>query len=95
MDIKLNEKDIKYILSETDFVEEKVTLWYDNSVDPYFDNQELLPVTKWIVYPRGQRPIMLDNEHPMVNDFKTYLLENAIPELFKQIVLYNNRINKV
>ena len=95
LDLNLNEKDIKYILSETNFVEEDVTLWYNNSLDPYQEKLELLPVVMRIVYPKGERPIMLDNEHPMVNDFKTYLLENAIPELFKQVVLYNNRLNSI
>ena len=88
IEIDLTESDIQHILSSTNYVGETVTLWYEKYIGPYqlFDGMVCVP--KRIVYPVGQRPKELNTTEPLLEKLTPYLIENVIPKLFNQVVLY-------
>lgn len=88
IDVNLSEKDIQHILRSTNYTEENVTLWYTKDLGPYDSYDDMDCIVKRVVYPVGQRPKELDSVEPMLKDLKQYLIENMIPKLFNQVVLY-------
>ena len=88
IDVNLSEKDIQHILRSTNYTEENVTLWYTKDLGPYDAYDDMDCIVKRVVYPVGQRPKELDSVEPMLKDLKQYLIENMIPKLFNQVVLY-------
>ncbi len=88
IDINLSENDIQHILRSTNYTEESVTLWYEKYIGPYDQYDGMDCVVKKIVYPVGQRPKELDSVEPLLESARPYLIENVIPKLFNQVVLY-------
>ena len=88
IDIDLSENDIQHILRSTNYTEESVTLWYEKYTGPYGQYDGMDYVIKRIVYPVCQRPKELDSIEPLLKKLTPYLIENMIPKLFNQVVLY-------
>ena len=88
IDINLSENDIQHILRSTNYTEESVTLWYEKYTGPYDQYDGMDCVIKRIAYPVGQRPKELDSVEPLLESARPYLIENVIPKLFNQVVLY-------
>lgn len=88
IDIDLSENDVQHILRSTNYTEESVTLWYEKYMGPYDQYDGMDCVMKRIVYPVGQRPKELDSVEPLLEKLTPYLIENVVPKLFNQVVLY-------
>ena len=88
IDIDLSENDIQHILRSTNYIEESVTLWHQKYIGPYDQYDGMDCVIKRIAYPVGQRPKELDSVEPLLEKLTPYLIENVVPKLFNQVVLY-------
>jgi hypothetical protein len=88
IDINLSENDIQHILRSTNYTEESVTLWYEKYIGPYDQYDGMDCVIKRIAYPVGQRPKELDSVEPLLEKLTPHLIENVVPKLFNQVVLY-------
>ena len=71
---------IHKVLDEHGYVSETVTLYYNENDNDL--NVNLKPVLKHVAYPSWRRPKGLDDEHPMVDDFKGIFFDKVVEELF-------------
>jgi len=86
INIELNEKYIASLLNIYGYTSERVLVWY-NKFDDHNRIEDLGNYWKTIVYPKDNRPKVLEKEKIMFDDVKDMGLTEVINTLFNKLLL--------
>lgn len=91
IDIEIGKDTCQFILHRYGYVSEKVTLYYDPMADVRgIDDapaNELIGVEKTVAYPNGERPEVLSEAHPLVEDCEDLMYDDVVKSLFNSWLL--------
>lgn len=85
INIELPKSVCEHILERCGYTSENVTLYFDPMEDVRIDEvkpEELRGVQKVVCYPKENRPEILDEEYPLIEDCEDIMYDAVIESLF-------------
>lgn len=87
INIELNEETVANVLAKSNFVTEKVLVWYNKLDDDCCHIADLGNYWKTVAYPKYHRPKVLDKEKVMFDDIKEMGIGEVVNTLFNELLI--------
>lgn len=87
INIELSEENVANVLAMSNFVTEKVLVWYNKLDDDCYHLEELGSYQMVVAYPKYHRPEVLEKEKIMVDDVKHMEVTEVVNELFNELLI--------
>ena len=87
IDINVSKEDCELILREFGYTSEKVILYHNLLDIPDDSDDNLRGVEYMVAYPANDRPKVLDDDKPMVDECDDILYDNVMSKLFNKSIM--------